>query len=266
MSEARVVRVVVADDEERARKTLRSLLSAEAGVELVGETAGAETVQVVRSLRPDLLFLDVQMPKLDGFGVLRAFEPEELPAVIFVTAYEEHALAAFDVAAVDYLLKPFSDDRFRSALMRAREVIRKDRMGTLRQEMVRLLAAVSMETPDGRGAPTRLEPMIFRDAARTHLLRPSAIDWVEADDVYVRVHTGGRALLIRETLSSVEGRLEPHGFYRIHRSALVNLDRIAELRHESHGDYRVLLDDGTRLTLTRTRKPGLEARLGHPIG
>lgn len=267
-STAHRLRVVIADDEDRARKTLRTLLADEHDVEVVAETAGPETVRTIRSLRPDLLFLDVQMPRLDGFGVLRSLEPDEIPVVIFVTAYEEHALAAFEVAAVDYLLKPFSDARFRTALDRARETLRKDRLGDLRTEVGRVLAALPADGGGGVESPRarRPEPMLFRDASRTHLIRPGEIDWVEAEDVYVRIHAGDRSLLIRETLSSLEKQLAPHGFYRIHRSALVNLDRIVELRHESHGDYLVLLDNGAQLTLTRTRKPGLEERLGRIIG
>lgn len=260
------LRVLIADDEERARRTLRALLDREPDVEVVGETGGADTVRAIRELRPDLLFLDVQMPGRDGFAVLAELESEEIPVVVFVTAYEEHALEAFEVAAVDYLLKPFSDARFTKALERARERLAKSSLAAVREGVEQVLERVGearASSAADTGDPNA--PLIFRDATRTHLVRAADIDWIEAKDVYVRIHAGARTLLIRASLQDLEERLAPLGFYRIHRSALVQIDRITELRHRSHGDYRVLLKDGTELRLTRTRKAGLEERLGHSI-
>lgn len=269
--ESHRMRVLIVEDEERARRTLRQLLGAESDVVLVGETAGPDTVRAIREHEPDLVFLDVEMPGMDGFEVLEALEPEEIPFVIFVTAYEDYALQAFDVAAVDYLLKPYSDERLQTALDRARRSLEDEQLSAVRAGVERVLELVGERgsaVDDGERLPTGTEtdaPLVFRDASRTHLVHPTDIDWIEASGVYVRVHAGERSLLVRETLAALERRLEPLGFYRIHRSALVRLDRVVELEHRSHGDYRVLLRDGTELTLARTRKAGLEARLGRSI-
>lgn len=265
------LRVLIVEDEERARRTLRQLLRAESDVVLVGETAGPDTVRAIREHEPDLVLLDVEMPGMDGFEVLEELEPEEIPFVIFVTAYEDYALQAFEVAAVDYLLKPYSDERLRTALDRARRSLEEEHLSALRAGVERVLDIVGERgtaVDDGEPSPRGSEidaPLVFRDAARTHLVHPTDIDWIEASGVYVRVHAEERSILVRETLQALERRLEPLGFYRIHRSTLVRLDRIVELEHKSHGDYRVLLRDGTELTLARTRKAGLEARLGRSI-
>lgn len=260
------VEVLIVDDEQRARRTLRQLLEQEPDVSVAGEASGADAVSAIRDLRPDVVFLDVQMPGRNGFEVLAELEPSEIPIVVFVTAYEEFALKAFEVAAVDYLLKPFSDGRFRTALRRARRMHGKDELSAVRESVERVLEVVGTT---GRVPPEDVADtdaaLLFRDASRTHVIRPSDIDWIEARGVYVRIHAGSRTLLVRESLKELERRLEPMGFYRIHRSALVRLDRIAELKHRSHGDYQVLLQDGTQLTLTRTRKAGLEARLGDSL-
>lgn len=254
-----VLDVVIVEDEERAMRTLRGLLEADPEVRLVGETSGASAPGVIRERRPDIVFLDVQMPGMDGFEVLRSLDLDPMPIVVFVTAYDEYALEAFDVAAVDYLLKPFSDHRFREALDRAKERARGPELAEAARALARLAETLDAGEPEPGSPPDRL---LVRGRGRTMLVDPEEIDWIEAAGVYVRIHAGGRVRLLRETLNHLEERLAPHGFFRIHRSTLVNLERVAELRHRSHGDYAVLLEDGTELTLSRTRRAALEEALG----
>jgi two-component system LytT family response regulator len=229
----------------------------------VAETAGAEAPEVIRRHRPDILFLDVQMPDLDGFGVLRALDLDPMPLIVFVTAYDEFALEAFEVAAIDYLLKPFSDDRFRAALARAKSR-RLDPGDGGAADAIRALAERMAVARDAR-EPTAGR-ILVRGRGRTTLVPIAEIDWIEARGVYARIHAGERSHLTRESLSELERQLAGSGFFRIHRSSLVNLDRVVELRHRSHGDYTVHLRDGTRLRLSRTRRAALEKALGNALG
>ncbi len=253
--------VVIVEDEERARRTLRGVVAQDPELVLLGETAGSAAPGVIERCRPHILLLDVQMPEMDGFGVLRALGEACPPVVIFVTAYDEHALAAFEVAAVDYVLKPFGDDRMRAALGRAKERIRSAAGQESFAALEQLMASLA-----GRAAPPDVAPrLVLRDGARTVVLDPESIDWVQAEGVYVRLHADGRNLLVRESLSDLTHRLSGHGFVRIHRSILVNVGRIREIRHRSHGDYSVRLRDGTELSLARTRKAELERHLGRKL-
>lgn len=252
------LRVVVVEDEDRARRTLRTLLAERDDVRLVAETAGGEAPGVLAEHAPDIVFLDVQMPGMDGFEVLGTLDPEDPPVVVFVTAYDRYALEAFDVAAVDYLLKPFSDRRFAEAVDRAVERVGARDVGQAAEALGRVMRALDA----GPSSPAPPERLLVRDGARTLMIPPRDIDWIEADDVYVRIHSGPRHRLVRDTLASLEDRLTTHGFFRIHRSALVNLDRVVEFRHRSHGDYTVVLRGGRELVLSRTRRAALEERLG----
>jgi two-component system LytT family response regulator len=250
------IRALIVDDEPPGRARLRDLLAAEADVEVVGECAdGTEAVTAVRDLRPDLLFLDVQMPGLDGFGVLEALGRECPPAVIFVTAHDRYALRAFDVHALDYLLKPFDRQRFQKALGRARTQLAGAGGPAARERLLALLEEV-------RPAPKPLERLALKTAGRITFLKADEIDWIEAAGNYVRLHAGGEAHLLRETMSRLEGRLDAARFVRIHRSTIVQLDRIRELQPWFHGDYRVRLRDGTELTLSRGYRPKLQELLG----
>ncbi|HET9333646.1 MAG TPA: response regulator [Gemmatimonadota bacterium] len=246
------LRVILVDDEPLARERLRSLLEAEADVELVAEcTDGVEAVAAVRSGRPDLVFLDVQMPGMDGFEVLDALDPATLPAVVFVTAYDRYALKAFDVHAVDYLLKPFDRQRFSSALERARLDLRADDAGR------RILALVA----DLRRERRPQQRIVVKAAGRVFFLRPAEIDWMEAAGNYVRLHVGKKSHLVRETMKGLEDRLDPDTFVRIHRSRIVNLDRVRELQPWFHGEHLIVLTSGEQLTTSRRHSVRLQELL-----
>jgi two-component system LytT family response regulator len=272
------LRVLVVDDEPLARKTLRILLAREEGVEVIGEAGdGATAVRAIRESEPDLVFLDVQMPEMDGFAVLRALGPEEAPAVVFVTAYDEFAVHAFDAEAADYLLKPFDDERFTRALARARARVGDRRVRELATRLASLLSpaggapavpasspAAPPPPPGDAPAPSAAyaERIVLKDSSRVTFLETAKIDWIEASDYVVRLHAGGTVHTLREPLRDLEARLDPRRFVRIHRSAIVNLASVRELQPLFHGDYVVILRDGTRLRLSRTRREKLEAMLG----
>jgi two-component system LytT family response regulator len=245
------MRCLIVDDEPLARERLRDLLSGEAGVEIAGECAdGRKAVAAIRKLAPDLVFLDVQMPGLDGFGVLEELAPEEIPAVIFVTAYDQYALRAFDAQALDYLLKPFDRERFRRALGRAREQFRRPR-GEIEPRLLALLEHLEARKP-------HLERLVIKSAGRIYFLRAAEVDWIEAAGNYVRLHSGKEAHLLRETMNHLETRLDPRRFLRIHRSTIVNIERIKELHPWFQGEHVVILRDGVRLTLGRAYRGRLK--------
>ncbi len=245
------IRTFIVDDEPLARSKLRTWLAREPDVEIVGEAGdGASAIQGIQAQRPDLVFLDVQMPELDGFAVLKKLNAEVVPAVIFVTAHDQFALKAFEVHAADYLLKPFDHERFSQALQHARQVIQQRRSGHSDEKLASLLADLSRQ----QSTPDRLA---IKTEGRILLLKPDDIDWVEASDNYVRLHVGKSSHLHRETLTSIEGQLPANRFIRINRSTIVNIDRIQELQPLFHGDYSVLLRDGTRLTLSRSHRSKL---------
>lgn len=252
------IRVLVADDEPLAQERLTGLLAAHSDCEVVAVCGdGRSALGAVRAHRPDLVFLDVQMPELDGFGVLRELGAAAPPAVIFCTAYDQHALRAFEVHALDYLLKPFDDDRFGQALDRARrQLARPAPAGEL---AARLAALLEGARPEPAPASDRL---VVKGEGRVVLVRLADIDWVEAADNYVNLHAGKESHLMRETMNNLEQRLDPAKFVRISRSTIVNLDRIRELQPMFHGDYTVLLRDGTKLSLSRNYRERLVPLLG----
>jgi two-component system, LytTR family, response regulator len=279
------VRVAIVDDEPAARERLRMLLAEAPGVSVVAECGdGADAVATLAALAPpaELLFLDVQMPELDGFGVLAALADllgaERLPAVVFVTAYDEYALRAFDVSAVDYLLKPFDRARFARALARGvararaavapregardgvREAVRAELRGELRGELREELRALlaHVRRPDAAYA----ERFAVRAAGRVYFVRAADVDWLDVEGNYVRLHVGGKVHVVRGPLGAVEARLDPAAFVRVHRSAIVRVDRIASLEPYFHGEYVVTLRDGSRLTSSRSYSAGLRALLG----
>jgi len=266
------IRALVVDDEPLARERIRELLARERDVAVVGECgSGLEAVEAIRRARPDLVFLDVQMPGLDGFGVLAELEPGEIPAVVFVTAYDAFALKAFDVHALDYLLKPFDRERFGQTLTRARETIRRRgndgidaRLAALLQDALGAAAAAAV-AGDAGGDRRYLTRVAVKTQGRVRLLKVTDVDWVEAASNYVRLHVGAERFLLRDTMAALETRLDPEQFVRIHRSTIVNLDRVRELEPYFHGDYVVKLADGRRLTLSRTYRERLEQRLGREL-
>jgi len=239
------LRALIVDDEEPARVRLRALLTREPGVEVVGECAtGAEAVTAVERDRPDVAFLDVHMTDIDGFETVRRLARDLRPAIIFVTAFDEYAVRAFDVHAVDYLLKPFSRERLHDAVERVRERRAHIDPAILDQRLVHVLE----ELADGRHPRERLA---VRSDGRLFFVRIADIDWVEADANYVKLHTRGEVHALRESMRNMEERLPPDVFLRIHRSTIVNIERVRELQPWFHGEYIAILQDGTRLTVSR---------------
>jgi two-component system LytT family response regulator len=248
----REIRALIVDDEPLARRGIRQLLDREPDVTVIGEARnGRDALRALRTLNPELVFLDVQMPELDGFGVLRTYGPERMPAVVFVTAYDAFAVRAFDAHAIDYLVKPLREARFAEAVQRVRERMRSNDAVALSRQLSALLA-----TTDATKAETK--PVSRRIVVPTSngdlVLDASEIDWIEADDYYAAVYAGGRRHLIRESLASLETRLDGTQFARAHRSAIVNLQRVRELRSEAPGECVVVLRDGTRVPVSRRRR------------
>jgi two-component system LytT family response regulator len=251
-----ILRALIVDDEPIARRRIRRLLRGVDDIDIAGECGdGRSALEAIDSTRPDLVFLDVQMPDLDGFDVVTQLHPERTPAVVFVTAFDRYALRAFDVHAVDYLLKPIAPARLRLAVDRARERIER---GTNQGGLTRLLREL-------RDRPRRLTRLAVRARGRIVMLDVDAIDWIQAADNYVTVHANGREYLLRETLAALERQLDPVRFVRIHRSTIAALDRIVELQPSSHGDFDVRLRDGTQLTLSRSWREHVERALGRPL-
>jgi len=250
------IRALIVDDEPLARRRVRELLANEADVEIVGEAPdGPTAVALVRELRPDLLFLDIQMPDLDGFGVLEQIGPRPIPAVVFVTAYDRFAVRAFEAHALDYLLKPYDDERFAGALQRVREQLRRRDAGELERRVRDLLSEV-------RGGASHLERLAVQSGSRSVLIAIDEIDWLEAEGKYVRVHVREQAYLIRDTLRRLEAVLDPARFLRIHRSIIVNAERIREVEAYFRGEYILFLRNGTRLESGRAYKSVIQRLLG----
>jgi two-component system LytT family response regulator len=256
------IRVLIVDDEVLARRGIRMELEREPGVEIVGECAdGRQAVTAIRELAPDLVFLDQQMPKLDGFGVVGAVGPESMPAVVFVTAYDQYALQAFEIHAVDYLLKPFSSERFKRAFDHALVQIRRANL----DDLGRRLSALIGEAPRAAARPAYLNRVVVRSGEQIVVLKAEEIDWIESADNYVQVHAGRDVHLLRETLSHLEGRLDPDVFLRVHRRTIVNVNRIKKLHPLFHGTYEVVLHGGARLTSGRLYRKGIQALLDNAL-
>lgn len=266
-----LVRALIVDDERLARATLRLLLEADPEVAVVGEcTSAEEALGALAEHEPNLVFLDVHMAEMDGFQLLEAVGPERAFAVIFVTANDTHALRAFEVAAIDYLLKPFDDERFAAALGRAKAHLGRGRVEELAQKLSAALAALGEAGVPGGGAgvaaprpsPGVPERIAVRDGGKIAFVAVDEIDWIEAEDYYAQLHVGGKTHLLRESLRRLEARLDPRRFVRIHRSTLVNVARIKELEPAAHGESMVVLTDGTELRLSRRYREQLHALLG----
>ncbi|HKZ80917.1 MAG TPA: LytTR family DNA-binding domain-containing protein [Pyrinomonadaceae bacterium] len=256
MNESPLIRVLVVDDEPLARTMLREMLRSDPKVVIVGESSnGREAVEAIRCHAPDLVFLDVQMPELGGFEVLETLGKVPIPHVIFVTAYDQYAVRAFEVHALDYLLKPFDRERFDACWQRARAQIMRERNGGVDQRILLLLEEL-------KAGSRYLERLVIKSGGRIYFLETNEIDWIEAEGNYVSVHSGKKSHLLRETISSLESQLDPRKFVRIHRSSIVRIDRIQELQPWFHGEYRVILQNGTQLTLSRNYRDKLQEALG----
>jgi two-component system LytT family response regulator len=248
-------RTVIVDDEPPARQTLRLLLAREKDFALVAECGhGREAVDLVAAARPDVMFIDVRMPGMDGFGVLRQIGADTVPAVVFVTAYGRYAAQAFEQHAVEYLLKPFTDERFADVVDHVRRRLRERAYASLAQQLPALLAETATRA-DRR-------QLVVKDGSRTHLVSEADIAWIEAEDYYVGIHANGRRLLARESLRTLEERLDPAVFTRIHRGAIVNTRWIAAIEPLASGDQRLVLTDGTTLRVSRTYRSSLMRLIG----
>jgi two-component system LytT family response regulator len=253
------IKVLVIDDESLARDLIIEMLKAFDEFQIVGECSdGLEAVKTIERLRPDLIFLDVQMPVLNGLEVIEEIKDEYLPEIIFVTAYDNYAIRAFDFHAIDYLLKPYSRSRFRKAVLHAKERISQQNGVETRQQMSSLLE-------NHKNKPPHLQRIFVKDNGKIILLEPDAIDWIEADDKYLQLHTMKKTHLIRQTLNSIEAELDPNIFLRIHRSTIVNLTRVKEIHPLFNGEYVLILQDGNKLTLSRNYKNRFFERFGKTL-
>jgi two-component system, LytTR family, response regulator len=239
------IRTLIVDDEPLARDRVKRFLRDEEDVEVIGECGnGDDAVELIKSENPDLVFLDIQMPEKNGFEVIKSLSGKRLPTVVFVTAYDKYALQAFDVHALDYLLKPYNRERIKRAVSRAREHIEHKRLGNLDERLNTLIADLKSEKK-------YLERLVVKSIGRVFFLKTDEIDWIEAAGNYVKLHVGRESHMIRETMNGIEAKLDPDKFLRIHRSTVVNIDRIKELHPMFSGDYAVILRNGTELALSR---------------
>lgn len=256
------IRTLVVDDEKPAQTRLLELLQREQDIKIVGVARdGHEALELIRTQTPHLMFLDIQMPLLDGFGVLQETAPELRPVTVFVTAYDKYAIQAFEAHALDYLLKPFSDQRFEAALKRVVQIVRSQAHNDLGTR----LAALLEERSGFNDRSGYLERVVLKSGGRVTFLDIADVDWIEASGVYVYLHVGQKTHLYRSSVAHLLQRLDPKGFVRVHRSAAVNTARIKELQPRSHGDYTVVLKDGTELIMSRGYRPQFEYWLRQPL-
>jgi two-component system LytT family response regulator len=254
------IRVLVADDEIPARQRLIDLLRRDMQVDTISEAADGQTaVEAIQREHPDLLFLDVQMPELDGLAVIDAIGAAEMPLTVFVTAYDQHAIRAFESNALDYLLKPFSDERFEATMTRVKARLDERNMREFGQRVMKMVSAAPQP------ADRRLDRLVVKSGGTTRFIRVIDIDWIEAAGVYVTLHVGGKELLYRAALNELAEKLDPRRFVRVHRSALVNIESILQLEPISHGEFEAVIRNGSRTRVSRTYRAQLEQRLGQPL-
>lgn len=261
-------KAVITDDEEPARRRIRDLLEKEHGIRILEICKnGEEAIQAVHRLKPDILFLDIQMPEIDGFDVISELGREDIPITIFVTAYDQYAIRAFEVHAVDYLLKPFSDERFSEALIRAKRQSNLENKESFHHRMESLLNSKTAESKPKKSDWNQeyIDRLVLEKKGEKFFLDVQKITWIEAGGAYVYVHTGEKKFIKRILLGKLEKQLDPRFFIRIHRSAIVHIDAIHSLHHHSHGDYNIMLMDGTELKLSRNYRDNLQERLGQQL-
>ena len=253
------IRVLVVDDEKPARQRLIDLLRNDSQVgDILEAENGVVAVDIIQRKRPDLVFLDVQMPELGGLEVIDAVGPQQMPFTIFVTAYDQHAIRAFEVDALDYLLKPFSDERYEAAMARVKARLNERGFREFGQQMMDMVSRLPAR--DGW-----LDRFVVKSGGTTRFVRAADIDWIEAAGVYVSLHVGGKELLYRARLHDLVEKLDPMRFIRIHRSAIVNIESVLHLESLSHGEFEVVLKNGSRTRVSRTYRTQLEKRLGQPL-
>lgn len=253
------IRALIVDDEPPARAVIRKMLADDAAVEVIGECSnGVEAIKFICKNSPDLLFLDIQMPEMDGFALLEAFDENKIPAVIFVTAYDQYAVQAFEVSAVDYLLKPFDHERLEKALDRAKANLREKSNEDRNEQIVGLLQKINANQPN-------FERFVVKKNGRVLLIPIDEVDWIESYGNYVLLHLGQTKHIIRETMNQIEIRLNLQNFVRIHRTTIVNFDRIRELQTHFNEEHLVILKDGTELALSRRYRDKLSQKLGASI-
>ena len=254
------LRVLIVDDEAPARNRLLDLLRTQPGIGDVAEADdGLSAVKAIEERKPELVFLDVQMPELDGLSVMAAVGPEAMPLTIFVTAYDQHAVRAFEANALDYLLKPFSDERFEATMARVRDRLEEREMESFGRQLAQLMPGMRSQQSGS------LDRIVVKSNGVTHLLRVNEIDWIEAAGVYVTLHTGGRQILHRAALADLAERLDPTRFIRVHRSTIVNVESILHLEPISHGEFEIVLKHGARTRISRSYRALLEERLGQSL-
>jgi two-component system LytT family response regulator len=259
MTDAVRIRALVVDDEPLAREMIREMLATDTEVEVVGECAnGREAIEAIKTSTPDIVLLDVQMPEMGGFEVLESLDRKTTPYVIFVTAYDQYAVRAFEVHALDYLLKPFDRERFEAAWQRAKAQIKLDRTSRRDQDIIALLEEL-------KAGPRYLERLVIKNGGRVFFLHVQDIYCIEAEGNYVRVYDNQKGYLLRETISSLEEQLDPKQFLRIHRSAIVKIDRIKEMQPWFHGEYRIIMENGKQLALSRNYRANLQEAVGNTL-
>ncbi len=259
MTEHKMIRVCVIDDEPIACRRIQRLLKDDSEIEMIKIcNDGEEAVEAIQEFLLDLIFLDVQMPGMDGFEVLKSLKLEVIPHVIFVTAYDRYAIQAFEVHALDYLLKPFDRRRFEEAVKRCKTQIRKDHVRSENRELVALLKEM-------KNQPRYMERLVIKSRGRVFFLKTDEIDWIEAQGKHVLIHSGQESHLVREAMNNLEAELDPKNFARIHKSTIVNIDRIKQLQPLVHGDFRVILRDATVLTISRRYRQNVDELLGKSL-
>ena len=258
------IRVLIVDDESLARRTIKDLVVSDPEIEVIGECSnGLEAVNFIRKQPPDLLFLDIQMPGLNGFETLSRVDVGQIPAIVFVTAFDHYALKAFEVHALDYLLKPFSDQRFEEALRQAKAHIHLREINGLSQSLVALIGEQAASGTVSVKRRRLLTRFMIKAGGRASFIKADDVDWIAADDYYIKLHVSGKSHLLRTSINELEEKLDPKRFLRIHRSTIVNFDRVKELHQVPSGEYVVVLKDGTELKLSRTGRDRLEGFLMH---
>lgn len=259
MTNAGRIRVLVVDDEPLARDMIREMLEDDSDVQIAAECAnGREAVEAIKSSQPDLVFLDIQMPELGGFEVLESLDPNTAPYIIFVTAYDQYAVRAFEVHAFDYLLKPFDRERFDAAWQRVKAQINLDQTGERDRHILALLEEL-------KSGPQHLERLVIKNGGRVFFLNVDDVHCIESEGNYVRVYDNQKGHLLRETISSLEEQLDPRQFRRIHRSAIVKIDKIKEMQPWFHGEYRIIMENGKELTLSRNYRSNLQGAVGNAL-